>query len=190
MIDGGQAVDAGDVVGGLVGLDAFVAFFAGPFVEDFARAFEVVEGDRVAARIADTLDRNVNDGACSGIFRKVWGERFVFGSAFNIAGAFSVEAEDLGRAFEGAEHDDDAAVFSEVGDGLGTAAGVVEVGGFERAEHSEAVSAFGREVDVSFGGERGGSDEEHFLFFYPGFVFGGDFGMDYHVRSWAARDVC
>ena len=74
-----------------------------------------------------------------------------------------MKANDFGRTFEGAEQDDDAAVLANVRGGFGTAAGVVLVNNFHGAKHAEGIAAFGRDVEVSFGGKRRGGDEEDFL---------------------------
>ena len=58
-------------------------------------------------------------------------------------------AQDARRPVEGAEHERDAAVLAEVGDGLGAAAGEVEVGDGVLVEHPEAVVALRRQVDVT-----------------------------------------
>jgi hypothetical protein len=83
--------------------------------------------------------------------------------------AAAVEPDDPRRPLEGAEHHDDAAVLAHVGDRLGAAPDVVEVGDTTRAEHAQrAARALRRDVDVAVPGERGAADEEHRLAGDPG----------------------
>ena len=75
-----------------------------------------------------------------------------------------MQPHDVGRPLEGAEHDGDATVLSQVGGGLGAAAREVEIGDRVLVEHGEgAVEALGGEVDVPVGGEWRGRDEEEVL---------------------------
>lgn len=75
-----------------------------------------------------------------------------------LAGA--VEAYYFWRAFEAAKHDDDAAVFLQVGDGFDAAAGKVLIGYGMLIEHAEGVEAFGRYVDVAIAGKWCGAYEK------------------------------
>ena len=87
--------------------------------------------------------------------------------------ALAVEPHDARRSLEGAEHEGDAAVLAEVGDGLDAAAGQVEVGDRRRPEDAERVVALGRQVDVAVGAGWGRGHEEQVLAFDPlthGFV--------------------
>src|SRR5947209_2218763 len=81
----------------------------------------------------------------------------------------AVQAHDLRRAFEAAEHDGDPSVLARVRDRLGAAADEVEVRDLPRPEDPEpAEVALGRDVDVAFRVERSGSDEEEVLALDPG----------------------
>src|SRR5262245_13689928 len=71
-----------------------------------------------------------------------------------------MEPHDLGRTFEGAEHEDDASIGSKVGDGLDAAAEIIEIRYPLRTENAERIQALGRNVDVTTGSRRRGSDEE------------------------------
>ena len=69
------------------------------------------------------------------------------------------QADDPRRSLEAAEHHDDAAVLAHVGDRLGAAPDVVEVGDATRAEHAQrAARALRGDVDVAVSGERGGAE--------------------------------
>ena len=152
------------------------ALFASPFVEPVARAFVFVVGDGEAAGAGDAGDMDVDEGAGAGIRRELFGEFGEAGVGFGDDFAAAVEADDLGRAIEGAEHDDDAAVFLKVCGSFGAAAGIILVDDFHGAEDAEGIAAFGGEVDVGIGGEGRGADEEHFLLGDPGGEVWGDGG--------------
>ena len=83
---------------------------------------------------------------------------------------FSIETEDVWGTVEGAEHERDPAVLEEVRRGLVAAAGEIEIRYFGGREDAEAVTAFGRAIDMTVGFERGGSNEKHFLVFDKGAV--------------------
>jgi len=89
--------------------------------------------------------------------------------------AAAVEADDFGRAFERAKHNDDAMVFAKVGGGFDAAAGVILIGHGHRAEHAEGIAAFGRDVDACGGRQRRGGYEKDALTRDPC----GEFGIDF-----------
>jgi hypothetical protein len=157
-----------------------------PFVEDVAIAFEVEVGDGVSAGAGDAGDLDVDEGAGAGVWRELLGEFGEPGVGFSDEGAAAVEADDLGRAIEGAEHDDDAAVFLEVRGGFGAAAGVILIDGFHGAEDAEGIAAFGGEVDVGIGGKGRGADEEDFLLRDPAGEVGVDGGelLAHQIGAW------
>ena len=76
-----------------------------------AAVFE--EGDGVAAGIGHTRDGDMDDGAHAGIGREERGEFVERRLAGREDGAASVQADDLGRAFEAAENEDDPAILPD-----------------------------------------------------------------------------
>lgn len=93
--------------------------------------------------------------------------------------SFSVEAENIRRPVESAEHEGDAAVLFYVGGGFVSAADDVHVCDAGFGEHAEAVEAFGGEVDVAFFSQWSGGHEEHFLVADEVGVVGGDGGEEF-----------
>ena len=78
--------------------------------------------------------------------------------------AATVEAQDLRRALERAEHDHDASVFAQVRERLGAAPEHVEVRDGLGPGHAQRPDrALRRQVHVTAGGERRGPDEEERL---------------------------
>ncbi len=126
-------------------------------------AGEVHEGDSVAARVGDPahLDPDhgarADDGPGAEPGRQLC-ETLLVPRHHRPA---PMQADDTGRAGEGTEHQDDAAVLSQVGDGLYAAAGAIEVGHLGGAEHGElTVVALRRAVHMALGAERRRGDEE------------------------------
>src|SRR5690606_17386275 len=73
----------------------------------------------------------------------------------------AVQPDDVRGTFEGAEHDGDAAVLTQVRDGLSAAGGEVEVGeGVLVDDRERSVQALRRDVDMPIVTARGGGDEE------------------------------
>lgn len=124
---------AGEVIdgGGVIVLDVLVqgvgGFFVGPVGECGALALVFVEWDAEAAGVGDACAVDANEGTQAG----VGGELFLkFGEVGVGVGddlSLAVEAYDFRRAVEGAEHEDDSAVFFEVGDGFDARADEVGV---------------------------------------------------------------
>ena len=96
-------------------------------------------------------------------------EGFVFRVFGQDGFALAVQAQNDGRAVEGAEHDDHAAVFAEVRNRFRAASGQVLIGDGGRIDDAKGVAAFGRAVDVAVGGQRRGGDKEDVLAFDPRF---------------------
>ncbi|HXR54839.1 MAG TPA: hypothetical protein VN793_07305 [Acidimicrobiales bacterium] len=91
-----------------------------------------------------------------------------------------VEAHDPGRAGEGTEHQDDAAVLTQVRDRLGAASGEVQIGGPMVVQDREGpLIALGRAVDVAVGVKRRRGHEEHRL----GLDEAGQPGVDVGIKA-------
>ena len=139
----GKAVDTGGIVVGLIGTQAFGAFFVGPVDELVAFALVLIVRDREAAGEADPLHLDLDDGTGDLGIGEMTGKGLKIDGALFVDDAFAVEPADLGFAFEGAEHDDDATVFTEMGNGLDTTAIEIEVGDLIGSKDAEGVGTFG-----------------------------------------------
>jgi hypothetical protein len=144
---------------------------------------EVQDGDAPAAGGLDAGDLGEDDLAHAGEFGEMFCEIGPIGIVGGDGSSGSIETEDFGGFFEGAEHESDSGIFQKMGGGFVAAAGEVEVGDLCGREDSKSSrQALGGDVDVAIGRERGGGDEEEGLGFDEGLQFGGDFGVE--VGHW------
>lgn len=80
----------------------------------------------------------------------------------------SKEADDAGRAVKGIEHERDAPVLAQMGDGLDAAAGQVLIPDTGGGDDMEGVAhALGRDVHMRLGTQGRGRDPEDFLLQQP-----------------------
>jgi hypothetical protein len=132
----------------------------------------------VAARIRDPLYVTHDPRANAHPRRsgKVLGERGKLQRLSQHAAPASVESHDARRSHEGAEHEHDAAVLSEMSDGLDAAPGLIEKGHAARSTHYEFVTiALWRAVQTPFRGQWRGGHEKHGLAGQPTGQLLGDF---------------
>jgi hypothetical protein len=78
-----------------------------------------------------------------------------------------VEPDDLWRAFERAEHEDDPPILAGMGDGFDAAAREVQVRDLARPEDAERIHSFRGAIDQAIVSERSRRDEEHVLSLNP-----------------------
>ena len=125
---------------------------------------ELHDRDRVAARVRDALHRDDDHRPGADVGGEAFEELVEpwVPDGNHLAGP--VEAHDPGRAGEGAEHEDDAAVLTQVRDRLDAAPGEVEIGDPMVVQDGERpLIALGRAVDVAVGVKRRRGHEEHRL---------------------------
>ena len=158
-----KPVDAVHVVLTLVRAHAVVTFARGPFVQLRARPLVAIARHTVPAGVRDAIELHTNHGPDGTRGRKLLAQR----RELRIAGlghrTAPVEPHDLRRTVEGAQHDDDAPVLAQMGDGLRPAADEVEIGDRRGAEDSERVEPLRRQVHVPGRANRRGRDEEDVL---------------------------
>src|SRR5258708_13559334 len=78
-----------------------------------------------------------------------------------------MQPDDLGSSSEGAEHEYDATILADMGDGFDSAAGQVHIRNFSRIENSEGVHALGGAIQQALRGDRGRCNKEHTLLTDP-----------------------
>src|SRR6266511_2290624 len=147
---GGEVVDAGAVAPGAVGGEGGVVLARCPLVEQVALLGVVVARDRGAARIGDAPDIDHHHGTGTAVSREPRRQLVPSFRTGQHDPSLPIQAHDPRRTGEGAEHEGDAAVVAQVGDGLGAAAGQVQVGDGPLVQDRQGVGvALGREVDVA-----------------------------------------
>ncbi len=159
----GQAVDALGVLLAPVGPDAVGALAVGPLVHLRPVAAELHHRNAVPARVGDPGDVHHDDrtDADRHVGGKAGGQGREFGIVEKYRPGSTVQTDNAGRSFEGAEHDDYAAVLVHMGDGLGSAAGLIHITDPMAAQHRELTAiALGRAVDVAITREGSRGDEE------------------------------
>src|ERR1700722_6377412 len=85
-----------------------------------------------------------------------------------------MNAQNIGRALESAEHNHQTSVFFDVRDSLNAAAGEVEIGDGVGRQDADRIESLWRKIDEAIRVERRGGDEKHALFFDEllyGFVY-------------------
>ena len=100
-----------------------------------------------------------------GIERRHEGAPVVIAFEHRTAGA--LQAHDAWWTVEGAEHQRDPAVLTEVGDGFGTRAGEVQIRNRPVVEDPQGVESLRRDVDMSVNCQRCRCDEEEVLTLDP-----------------------
>src|ERR1700692_4070272 len=144
-------------------LQAFYPTLARPGLQLCALALILKKRNAVATRILDARDFDDNDRPCMlGSGKRVREDGELRLVRLDHA-AMSIEAENVGWTLKRAKHQDDSAVLFQVGDGLHSAAVVIQVGDGGRPENAKCVLPLRRQVDVSVRIERSGGDEENFL---------------------------
>lgn len=139
----GQPVDAVDVLLPPVGFKIFGTLALGPLVEHVSMGHEIHERDAVAAGVGDPGNVQADDGPGPGVRRKGLCQRGITRLVTVGDLAATMQAHDAGRSLEGTEHDDHPPVFLQVSNGLGPAAGEVEVGGLKVAQDAQGVATLG-----------------------------------------------
>ena len=146
-----------------IGGQAIGPFPLCPLVELVSVALVLEERNRMAAGVRDALHMNANDGARAWVRRKIPRELGVLGVPGLDHLATPVQANDLGRAVKGAEHDDDAPVFFDMRNRFNATAGQIQVRDHARRKNAKAVQSFRREIEQAVIGARSGGDEEDVL---------------------------
>jgi signal transduction histidine kinase len=158
-----QAVDALAIMFRLIGLEALLAELAGPRVVLLPFAFVAEKRDAVPAGIRYVGDVNGHDRPHASEVREMHAQAGKFRIARLDCPAPASQAQDLRRAFERAEHQNDPAIFFQVGDGFDAAPGQIEISRHLRSQDSECIEAFRGKIQHPVYIERRRGDEEHFL---------------------------
>ncbi|GEM_PF-558688 len=168
-LQSGQAVDTAAVFLDPVGLQSFGAFALCPGIEHIALPHIVIEGDGVAAGAAYPGDLDLNKSAAADLVWKVEAKMLEAFRTRSVVMANAMKADDARGTLKGAEHDEDAPVFADMGDGLHAAAGEILIDHFHGAGDAQGVDAFGRTVYMPLSGEGCRGHKKHLLFGYPAF---------------------
>ena len=139
-------------------------FLRGPLHELLAVALEGHPRHPEAARVGDPVHVHADHRAAARAVGEAGHQVVEPRGAGQHHLAAAVQAHDVRRALERAEHQADAAVVAQVGDRLRAAAGQVEVRHLVRAEHRERPGQpLRRHVHVALAARRRRADEEHRL---------------------------
>ena len=78
--------------------------------------------------------------------------------------AFSIQPQDIRRAFKCAKHEGDPAIFERMRGGFVAAADEIQVGYLLVGQNPKSIEALGRNIDAPVGVEWGGADKKQMLF--------------------------
>src|SRR5579864_2814961 len=97
--------------------------------------------------------------------------------------ALSMQADNLWRAFHGAEHENDAAVLFQMGDRFNSAPSQIQVGHSLFVENAEGCAVFWRTINMSVRREGSAGHKKHFLRGKPALQFLVDSGVDFAHKA-------
>src|SRR5580704_297822 len=186
--DARKAVDTLFVLLLTVMSQAFRPLLAGPGVELFTLALVFETRNAVAARIGDA--RQVHDDDRAGVIAN-W-EVFRKGRKLGVVrfddASAAVQAENIRRTLECAEHQNDSPILFQMSDGLHSIAVEINVGDGGWIEDAKCIQPFRRQVYMAGGIQRGRGHEKDILLFDESACNVIDHGTRFaHGYSWILR---
>ncbi len=164
QIQPGQAVQTAAIFSRAIVGHLFRTFASRMFEKRFSLGAEFIKRNPETAGIGDAPDIDPDDGANIDIIIEMGIEIVEIPVVRFDHLALAVNAQDIGRPVEGAEHDDDPPVFFEMSDRFHPAAGEVEIGHGAGVDDLEGLfDPLRRAVEQAIVGSGGGGDEKDML---------------------------
>ncbi|MEJ7839572.1 MAG: hypothetical protein WKF81_12190 [Thermomicrobiales bacterium] len=134
-----------------------------PLCEGVPVSHEIVQGYCKSARRLHLMDACNDDLSCSRVRTEVRDQLIPFIGCWQNRSSSSIETQVFRGSIEGAKHERDPTIIAEVSRRFVSATCHIKIRNRSITQNPEAIEAFRRGVDVTFGGGWGTGNEEHVL---------------------------